>query len=188
MPMWRCPHCGTPQHEAARCWVCRRSSTICSTCRHFRQSLVTSVGYCGLDPRRAPLAGTELRGCWTARPDAVVAGGAVHDAVMPGPESPLAVAADVRPIPVAVARLRSTQRPGILEGFVPLELADGGPRILRPAESGERARATDRRTSPGRPGAIDQPHAGSAAPQTGGSQPTIDAEAWAERDSLFGDL
>ena len=29
MPMWRCPHCGTPQAETARCWVCRRSSTAC---------------------------------------------------------------------------------------------------------------------------------------------------------------
>ena len=34
--MWRCPHCGAPQAETARCWVCRRSSTTCSTCRHFQ--------------------------------------------------------------------------------------------------------------------------------------------------------
>ena len=27
MPMWRCPHCGTPQAEAARCWVCHRSTS-----------------------------------------------------------------------------------------------------------------------------------------------------------------
>src|SRR5215213_5659242 len=64
MPMWRCPHCGTPQAETSRCWVCRRSSTTCSTCRHFRQSLTPSLGYCGLDRRRLPLTGAELRGCW----------------------------------------------------------------------------------------------------------------------------
>jgi hypothetical protein len=67
--MWRCPHCGTPQAETARCWVCRRSSTTCSTCRHFRPSLAATVGYCGLDARRLPLTGKELRGCWTAADD-----------------------------------------------------------------------------------------------------------------------
>jgi len=66
MSMWRCPHCGTPQAETARCWVCRRSSTTCSTCRHFRRSVAAQLGYCGLDRKRLPLAGTELRGCWEA--------------------------------------------------------------------------------------------------------------------------
>ncbi len=64
--MWRCPHCGTPQAETARCWVCRRSSTTCSTCTHFQRSLAAGLGTCGLDPRRRPLTGRELRGCWTA--------------------------------------------------------------------------------------------------------------------------
>lgn len=160
MPMWRCPHCGTPQHEAARCWVCRRSSTTCSTCRHFRQSLATAVGYCGLDPRRAPLRGNELRGCWTARADAVA------------PELDLAppVAMDTTPIPPAVARLRPVPRPGILEGFVPLELANGGPRVLQ---------ATDRaeQRAPAVPAQPELP------------VPAVEAaEAWAERDSLFGEL
>lgn len=68
MPTWRCPHCGTPQAEGSRCWVCRRSSTSCATCRHFRQSVAAQVGYCGLDPRRAALRGDEIRGCWEARP------------------------------------------------------------------------------------------------------------------------
>jgi len=66
MPMWRCPHCGTPQAETARCWVCRRSSTTCSTCRHFRRSVAAQLGYCGLDRKRLPLTGSELRGCWEA--------------------------------------------------------------------------------------------------------------------------
>ncbi len=68
MPMWRCPHCGTPQAETARCWVCHRSSTACGTCRHFRRSVAAQLGYCGLDRTRQPLTGTEIRGCWEARP------------------------------------------------------------------------------------------------------------------------
>jgi hypothetical protein len=66
MPMWRCPHCGTPQAETSRCWVCKRSSTSCGTCRHFRRSIAGQLGYCGLDARRKPLIGDELRGCWEA--------------------------------------------------------------------------------------------------------------------------
>lgn len=66
MPMWRCPHCGTPQPEMARCWVCQRSTTACVTCRHFRRSVAASIGYCGLDRRRLPLNGDEIRSCWEA--------------------------------------------------------------------------------------------------------------------------
>lgn len=69
MAMWRCPHCGTPQTESARCWVCKRSSTSCGTCRHFRRAIAANLGYCGLDRLRQPLRGDELRGCWAARPD-----------------------------------------------------------------------------------------------------------------------
>ena len=68
MPTWRCPHCGTPQTETARCWVCRRSSTACGTCRHFRRSVAAQLGYCGLDRRRAPLVGDEIRACWESTP------------------------------------------------------------------------------------------------------------------------
>ena len=64
MALWRCPHCGTPQPVTARCWVCRRSSTSCGTCRHFRASVAARIGYCGLDRDRKPLAGDEIRGCW----------------------------------------------------------------------------------------------------------------------------
>jgi hypothetical protein len=66
MPMWRCPHCGIPQAETARCWVCHRSSTACVTCRHFRRSVAAQLGYCGLDRQRRPLRGDEIRGCWEA--------------------------------------------------------------------------------------------------------------------------
>jgi hypothetical protein len=64
MPSWRCPHCSTPQPEASRCWVCHRSSTSCGTCRQFRGSVAARYGFCGLDKRRRPLIGDEVRACW----------------------------------------------------------------------------------------------------------------------------
>jgi hypothetical protein len=79
MPMWRCPHCGTPQAETARCWVCRRSSTSCATCRHYRRSIAASLGYCGLDRRRQPLTGDEIRACWDGWP----AGAAMSPSALP---------------------------------------------------------------------------------------------------------
>lgn len=89
MPTWRCPHCGTPQTETAQCWVCRRSSTACGTCRHFRRSVAAQLGYCGLDRRRAPLVGDEIRACWESTPviavdppapiAAITATGVAHD-------------------------------------------------------------------------------------------------------------
>ena len=63
---WRCPYCGTPQAESARCWVCQRSTTTCATCRHFRRGVATGLGMCGLDPRRVTLRGNEVRACWVA--------------------------------------------------------------------------------------------------------------------------
>jgi hypothetical protein len=65
MAVWRCPHCATPQSEAARCWVCHRSTTSCGTCRHFRRSIASGLGICGLDPRHVALTGAEMRACWT---------------------------------------------------------------------------------------------------------------------------
>jgi hypothetical protein len=64
MPMWRCPHCGTPQAEAARCWVCHRSTSSCASCRNFRRSITAGVGYCSRDRGRAALDGQEIRPCW----------------------------------------------------------------------------------------------------------------------------
>jgi hypothetical protein len=95
--MWRCPHCGTPQAETARCWVCRRSSTACGTCRNFRRSVAGSIGYCGLDRRRQPLAGDEIRACWEAGPEsadlslaaAVASTTAAEEAAAAGRSAPL---------------------------------------------------------------------------------------------------
>lgn len=86
MPMWRCPHCATPQPVTARCWVCHRSSTSCATCRNFRASVAANVGYCGLDRDRKPLAGDEIRACWDGAP------AATRGDDGPGPAAPDAAA------------------------------------------------------------------------------------------------
>ena len=75
-------------------------------------------------------------------------------------------------VPPEVLRLRpESRRPLVLEGFVPVELADSGPRVLRPTDPLERSeRAT-----------FEQ--AGDLMPPPLGDG-TIN---WADRDSLFGD-
>jgi hypothetical protein len=89
--MWRCPHCGTPQAETARCWVCRRSSTSCATCRHFRHSVAANLGYCGLDRTREPLRGDEIRPCW----ESAVTVAPSQDEAAPAP--PILATASARP-------------------------------------------------------------------------------------------
>ena len=64
MPFWRCPHCATPQPESARCWLCGRSTTSCSACRHYRRGVAGGLGLCGRSSRRLALRGTEVRPCW----------------------------------------------------------------------------------------------------------------------------
>lgn len=81
MPTWRCPNCGTSQAEGARCWVCRRSSVACSTCADFRHAIAGGAGFCGIERRRSPLRGDEVRTCW--RPRTAIVAGAVP--VGPGP-------------------------------------------------------------------------------------------------------
>lgn len=80
MPVWRCPHCATPQAEASRCWVCRRSTTSCVTCRHYRRGISGGLGLCGLDPRHAAVADTDVRACWVGAPPAAADGPDAVDA------------------------------------------------------------------------------------------------------------
>ncbi len=157
MPMWRCPHCGTPQAETARCWVCRRSSTTCSTCRHFRRSIAAQLGYCGLDKRRLPLAGSELRGCWEPGPVRA------FDALPVTSDAPGSIPdADVRPEPVSPAlRLRD---------FVPVEL--------------EGHRAAEARRPPSRPDGLPE-RATESGPALGSA--AITASAPGDRTTLFAD-
>jgi hypothetical protein len=69
--------------------------------------VAAQLGYCGLDRRRLPLAGTELRGCWEAGPTRL------PDAPADAPRDP--VLDDAAPEPPSPAlRLRD---------FVPVELA-----------------------------------------------------------------
>jgi len=68
MPVWRCPHCATPQAETSRCWVCRRVTTSCVTCRHYRRGVAAGLGLCGLDPAHPVVTETEVQPCWVAAP------------------------------------------------------------------------------------------------------------------------
>jgi hypothetical protein len=86
MAGWRCPHCGSPQAETSRCWVCHRSTTSCASCRHFRKSIAGRLGYCAQDKGRAPIDGTEQRACWerTSAEEFATSGAS------PGPTRPVA--------------------------------------------------------------------------------------------------
>ena len=109
MPVWRCPHCATPQAEASRCWVCRRSTTSCVTCRHYRRAITGGLGLCGLDARHPAVADTDVRACWVGMPAS-----AAGVAVGPGPLDWLAPDGTSR----AIGR-RSTRT------FVPVEALAG---------------------------------------------------------------
>ena len=120
--MWHCPHCGAPQAETARCWVCRRSSTTCSTCRHFRATLATDLNYCALDRRRRPLTGLELRGCWEERPASLQAAARLAGSTpTPGPQ--VGAGSDATAargfVPVEDVRLRRVADPAPAPGPAP---------------------------------------------------------------------
>lgn len=155
--MWHCPHCGAPQAETARCWVCRRSSTTCSTCVHFRRALAADLGYCAFDPRRRPLTGRELRGCWEG------------SAVPPEPPAPMPAPDHHRLRPGTAARSAtraSASDEAAPRGFVPLELLGRIP-------------PTDAAASEARPGVESE-----APPPFVIIDPDVD---WADRTSLFGE-
>ena len=158
--MWHCPSCGAPQAETARCWVCRRSSTTCSTCTHFRPALAGDLGYCGRDAKRQPLTGLELRGCWEPRPA--------------GPEiNVLSKVLD------DAARVRRDRAP--LPAYAPEEAPTA--RAFVPVESVTSARempASD--DGAGNLASADPPDAVAPAPFVIEPDP-----GWSERTSLFGD-
>jgi hypothetical protein len=99
MANWLCPHCGTPQPEASRCWVCHRSTISCGACLQYRRAVAGGLGYCGRDRSRAPITGNEIRECWVARADAR------STSSRPSPQPALQPA--LRPEP---ARARSSRR------------------------------------------------------------------------------
>jgi len=84
MASWRCPHCGAAQDETAVCWVCRRSTITCSSCRHFRRAIAGRLSYCGLDRARRPLSGDEERPCWVRAPSDAARSSIVASAAGPG--------------------------------------------------------------------------------------------------------
>jgi hypothetical protein len=92
--------------------------------------VAAQLGYCGLDRRRLPLAGTELRGCWEAGPARVF--DAPGDASL---ESSLDLEAEP---PSPALRLRD---------FVPVELARHrearAARLKRPMTDGPRLEADE---------------------------------------------
>ena len=175
LEMWHCPHCGAPQAETARCWVCRRSSTTCSTCTHFRRALAGDLGYCGLDARRRPLTGLEQRGCWEPKTGAAEPASAVPSLV----DEPHRLRGG-RP---AGQTYRNDGAPA-LRGFVPVEsLTAGVGTEIQPrrGEPGEAPAATE-------PSAVVPP-ATDALPATG-APPAFVIEpdpGWEGRTTLFGD-
>lgn len=123
MPVWRCPHCATPQAESSRCWVCRRSTTSCATCRHFRRGVAGGLGICGLAPRRSALDGTEMRACWTGMPRGAGASAGRWAAV-----------SEAQQEPVAVGAIALGKEPRPPRTFVPVEaLETSGPHVAEMA-------------------------------------------------------
>jgi hypothetical protein len=166
--MWHCPHCGAPQAETARCWVCRRSSTTCSTCRHFRRALSSDLGFCSLDRRRLPLTGRELRGCWEEHPAAADTPPSIAGARTGG----VAGRAAPEPVPIAVQRLRREGRVRHTNPAWADELPPPG-RTFVPLDGDE---VPTQRSS--------------AEPSAAVPPPLLATEAavdWAERSNLFGE-
>jgi hypothetical protein len=97
MASWRCPHCDAPQPETARCWVCHRSTTSCSTCLHFRRAIAANIGYCALDKGRAPLTGAEERPCWERSTEGARSGTILGGPILGGPTAGGAISPSVGP-------------------------------------------------------------------------------------------
>lgn len=143
MPMWRCPHCGTPQPESARCWVCRRSSTSCATCRHFRRAVAAGLGYCALERGRRPLSGTEIRSCWDPVPTG--AGAAVTPLAETTMEAADVLGTGARPVPTRTG-VRNRR------AFVPVPAAE-----RMPPEGARPTSSDDPTERPANPVAVADP-------------------------------
>jgi len=171
MPVWRCPHCATPQAEASRCWVCRRSTTSCVTCRHYRRAITGGLGLCGLDPRHPAVADTDVRACWVGMPAS-----AAGVAVGPGPLDWLAADGTSRGPGQRTART-----------FVPVEAvaAVAGAAEDRAVAILERATAAD--TGAGAMPALDPPTIAATGPTTDTATVPHDGRAVPGRWWLWGD-
>ena len=173
--MWHCPHCGAPQAETARCWVCRRSSTTCSTCTHFRRALAGDLGYCGLDARRRPLTGLEQRGCWELNAAAVAEAEQARSVLSEEPHR-------LRGGRPAVQAYRNGAAP-VVRGFVPVESLTAGLEAV-PQASGELAEVA----TAIEPSANVPPTTGVDPATTAPPAFVIEPEpGWNERTTLFGD-
>jgi hypothetical protein len=183
--MWHCPHCGAPQAETARCWVCRKSSTTCSTCRHFRTSLAADVGYCAKDRWRTPLTGRELRACWEEGGRA----GAVPPAIAgDSVGAPDGEAVPRRAVAVAHGGGGPLDRPNPmrLRGFVPVEELTLEPPSATASAASSEAPATGapevrRKAAPDRRAPKLPPRAVARRLLPDG------ADEWEKRVSLFGE-
>ena len=166
LDMWHCPHCGAPQAETARCWVCRRSSTTCSTCRHFRASLATDVNYCALDRNRRPLTGLELRGCWSEHPSSIQASARLASV---GPDRRFGEASAA--VTAAAAGVR---------GFVPVDAVRHSRRVAPSEPAAAPATAASAASAAATPDATSEEGVSFIALEPG--------DGWEARTSLFGDL
>lgn len=127
-PTWRCPHCRTLQPETSRCRACARATVTCATCHFHRPSFVGDMGYCALDPARAPLAADEVRSCWVLSTTDLGREGGLFDALLPPP--PMTAEAHPGSLPAAGGSERAQRPPS-----ANLDRRDQAPHQLDPGDA-----------------------------------------------------
>jgi hypothetical protein len=122
--------------------VCHRSTTSCSTCRHFRQGVTARLGYCALDKTRTVLTGAEERACWERSPSES-ATDRVPVAAVPWSDRAASTDAEIERdlAAVAVVRRSSAGRPAVHR--MGLGLVEDGPEAPVEPIGLERPDATD---------------------------------------------